>query len=218
LSLCRISIIIYHRFFYSKKKFIVRENTFSPKYIPDAEIFAENMPFHEGLEFLEIGTGIGVISIMAALKGASKVVSTDISPDAVENTRENILKHQLGERVEVRCGDMYDPIQMDEKFDLIFTNLPILYVDQDMEFSIFERSMCDSGYESYKRYITEGHKYLKLGGRIMLGFSTTYGRYNVIEEIASKAGYELNLVYQEFDERIPELTAYMEIFELKRHV
>ena len=75
------------------KQFVIYPNVFSPKYFNDTEFFVDNLKVKKGEDFLEIGCGTGIISIFASFKGASKVVAIDISPIAVENTRENILLH-----------------------------------------------------------------------------------------------------------------------------
>ncbi len=63
---------------------------FFPKYFNDTEIFAQNLPVKKNDEMLEIGSGTGVISIFAGIKGAKRVLAIDINPDALKNTEENI--------------------------------------------------------------------------------------------------------------------------------
>src|SRR5687768_3552272 len=75
------------------REFIVYPNVFSPKYFRDTELFAKNLPIRQGEELLEVGSGSGVISIMAIYHGAKKVVAIDINPDAVKNTEANIKLH-----------------------------------------------------------------------------------------------------------------------------
>ncbi|MBT7098262.1 methyltransferase domain-containing protein, partial [Candidatus Poribacteria bacterium] len=41
----------------------------------------------QGSDVLDVGTGTGVLAILAAKLGARSVVATDVSADAVENAR-----------------------------------------------------------------------------------------------------------------------------------
>src|SRR3989338_2689661 len=95
----------------SGKEFVVFPNVFSPKYFNDTELFAQNLPIRIGEELLEIGPGTGAISIFAIYKGAKKVLAVDINPDAVENTRANIQLHHMEDVVEVREGNIYEPLK-----------------------------------------------------------------------------------------------------------
>lgn len=81
------------------KEFIVFPNVYSPKYSNGTAIFAKNFPYRRDENILEIGSGIGAISILAAYNGARKVVATDINPDAVRNTQTNITLHHMEEKV-----------------------------------------------------------------------------------------------------------------------
>ncbi len=80
-----------------------------------------------GYKVLELGSGSGIVSIYMASKGA-RVHSTDISPEAVENVKENILLNDLVIRknngvVEVQESDLFDQIEK-TKFDFILLNPP----------------------------------------------------------------------------------------------
>jgi methylase of polypeptide subunit release factors len=176
--------------------FGVCANVFSPKHLPAAETFAEALPLTAGIEFLEIGSGIGAVAILAAHAGARRVVATDINPDAVANTRANVERHRLGGRVEVRQGDVFDPIRPDERFDLVFWNMPFGFVEADRRLTPLQRSTLDPGYASARRYITEGRRYLKPEGLLALGFSSTLGRRELIAEFAAEAGLEPRTVHR----------------------
>ena len=49
----------------------------------------ENAKLFDGKEVMEIGTGTGIISLYAAKLGATRVVSTDILPEAIAGATEN---------------------------------------------------------------------------------------------------------------------------------
>jgi release factor glutamine methyltransferase len=77
-----------------------------------------------GATVLDMGAGSGICAIFAA-QWARRVVAVDLNPAAVRCARINVLLHRLEERVEVREGDLFAPVQ-GERFDLILFNPPYL--------------------------------------------------------------------------------------------
>ena len=71
---------------------------------------------------LDMGTGSGVGAIFAARRGY-RVVAVDINPQAVRCARINTLLNRLEERIEVRRGDLFEPVR-GERFDLVLFNPP----------------------------------------------------------------------------------------------
>lgn len=195
-----------------EKEFIVDPNVFSPKYFKDTELFAKNLPVRKGEEMLEIGSGTGAMSIIAIYKGAKKVVAIDINPDAVKNTQKNISLHQMDEKVEVRYGDLFEPMKTDEKFDTIFWNTPFGFV-KNRDISDLEKAVYDPGYTSTERFIKSAKAHLKENGKILIGFSTTLGRLDLLKKFAEDAGLSLQMICEaESEETHP---VKFEIFEAK---
>jgi len=169
------------------RPFTVLANVFSPKHLPGAETFAPMLGVRAGSDFLEIGPGVGVISVVAALAGA-RVVAIDVNPDAVVNTQVNAEKHGLPDAIDVREGDLFAALRPDERFDLIFWNFPFGWVEPGLERTPLQRSTLDPGYGDCRRYVEEGRRWLKPGGRLTLGFSEMIGRREVVDRIAADAG------------------------------
>jgi len=81
----------------------------------------------KGFRILEIGTGSGAISIALARElPAAKVVATDLSPKALAIAEENALRSGVRERIQFLPGNLFDPVQKGEAFDLIVTNPPYI--------------------------------------------------------------------------------------------
>ena len=74
----------------------------------------------------DIGTGSGCIAISLAVEGTfDRVIATDISPDAVALAKENVARVQPRTPVEVRIGDLVEPLA-GERCRVIVANLPYL--------------------------------------------------------------------------------------------
>jgi ribosomal protein L11 methyltransferase len=75
---------------------------------------------------IDIGTGSGVLAIVAAKLGVGTIWGVDTDPCAVFEARENVRLNQVEDRVHV-LGDNLDAI--DASYDLVFANLraPTLY-------------------------------------------------------------------------------------------
>lgn len=193
------------------KKFIVLPKVFSPKYFNDTGPFSEHLPVKEGDEVLEIGPGTGVISIMAAYKGAKRVVAIDINPHAVENTKVNVIQHKMEGIIDMRLGDVYVPLRGGEKFDIIFWNTPFGLADENTKLSDLDRAVLDPGYKGTERFIKEAKDYLKGNGKIYIGFSSTMGRLNLLEKFVRDAGFTLRTIYEVESEEVYPVK--FEIFE-----
>lgn len=134
----------------------------------------------EGLRFLELGTGSGIIAVTVA-KHAKQVtgLATDISEKALEVARGNAEKHGVAERIEFTSGDLFDAVPVGEKFDIIVSNPP--YV-ADSEKSMMDPQVIahephvalfadEEGTAVLRRILEQAVDYLKPGGWVLLEFS-----------------------------------------------
>mgnify|MGYP000069937487 CR=1 FL=1 len=74
----------------------------------------------EHKKVLDVGTGTGVLGILAAKMGASSIIGTDIEPGAIENAKENIERNAV-ENFTVLEGDI-DILPPDD-YDIIIANI-----------------------------------------------------------------------------------------------
>ncbi|NVB85737.1 MAG: peptide chain release factor N(5)-glutamine methyltransferase [Kofleriaceae bacterium] len=78
---------------------------------------------------LDLCTGSGAIAVSLARElPAATVVATDVSEAAVAIARRNAERNQVGDRVDVRLGDLWAPVA-GERFDLICSNPPYIATD-----------------------------------------------------------------------------------------
>ncbi|MFO0759886.1 MAG: 50S ribosomal protein L11 methyltransferase [Byssovorax sp.] len=69
-----------------------------------AEILHERAASLRGVELLDLGTGSGILSLIALTYGAARALAVDIDADVIELVRENAARNGLGDRVEARAG------------------------------------------------------------------------------------------------------------------
>jgi len=79
-----------------------------------------------GSRVLDVGTGSGCVAgaVASELPGI-QVVATDVSEAALEVARRNIAALDLGDRVQIRAGSLFEPVA-GESFDCILSNPPYI--------------------------------------------------------------------------------------------
>jgi len=123
----------------------------------------------EGDIVLDIGTGCGILAIIAAKK-AKKVVATDVNPQAVECARLNAESNGVSNKIETRLGDLFQPIQKTKRFDVIVFNAPYLPTPPQEQKTWIGRAWAGglTGRQIIDQFITEAPQYSKRNGKILL--------------------------------------------------
>lgn len=75
----------------------------------------------EGKSVLDVGTGTGVLAIMALKLGASHVAATDIDDWCIENSLDNLSLNGF-EGIRVEQGEIKN-LSFDRKFDILIANI-----------------------------------------------------------------------------------------------
>jgi methylase of polypeptide subunit release factors len=93
---------------------------------PSTLEMAKLLDVRPGEDLLELGCGTGVLSIAAAKLGARRVVAIDIDPKALESTLLNSRQNGVADRIQVRAGSWYDPLDDGggHSFDVIVATPP----------------------------------------------------------------------------------------------
>lgn len=80
---------------------------------------------------LDVGTGSGAIALacLQEIPGAS-AVGVDVSEAALALAAWNAAAAGLADRLELRRGDLFEPLQADERFDVVSANLPYVAADE----------------------------------------------------------------------------------------
>lgn len=157
-----------------------------------ADYLAQNVK--ETDTVLDMGTGCGILAVIAGKK-ALRVIATDLNPHAIECARLNAKTNDVLSKVDMRSGDLFDPIQKTEKFDLIIFNAPYLPSEPHEEETWIGRAWAGgaSGRQVIDKFIDEVPHYLKENGRILLAQSTLANADETIAKF-SKAGFEASIV------------------------
>lgn len=124
---------------------------------------------------LEVGCGTGCVALsIAQERPAARVVATDISPVAVALARRNCDALSLGERVDIREGDLVAPAMPDGRgaFDVLVSNPP--YIPTEVmatlprEVADFEPSLAldggADGLDVFRRLVAAAPAVLRPGG------------------------------------------------------
>lgn len=95
------------------------------------------------LNFLDIGTGSGVIPVCLAKNlPKCRFSAVDISEPALEIARQNAKAHKVESQIEFRRSDLFSSVKSDEKYDFIVSNPP--YIGES------ERDTIDSSVLNYE--------------------------------------------------------------------
>lgn len=148
-------------------------------------ITGEDIRDYNGKRVLDVGSGTGIMSVIAGLSRAKEVVAVDINEDAVRNTRANVKRYNLQEKVKVLQSDLFQKIDGD--FDVIIGYLPLVSheITEDWQRAIF-----DPDFSLHKRFFRDVERHLKPAGIIKMVHSSK-GDVPFFESLIYKNGFKV---------------------------
>lgn len=128
------------------------------------------------LHILEIGTGRGYALIELAKKFKNiELVGTDIDKDSIELATKNVYLNSLEQAIQIKGpGDLFNPIQKGEKFDLVFAALPQMPFTKNFlkslkninKYHVTTSAGGEDGQKILTKFIKQAKKFLISGGAI----------------------------------------------------
>lgn len=153
-----------------------------------------------GTGVLDMGAGSGVVAVVAAMHGA-RAVAVDLNPDAVATV---VCSASLNDvAVDARCGDLFEPIRADERFDVIAFNPPFFEgaarpdLSDGLNLAMFDAP----GLPILSRFLVAARDHLSPDGCILIAGSTE-GALDQMRALYAEHGYRWHTVHQR--ERLSE--------------
>lgn len=141
----------------------------------------------EAQHVCDLCTGCGCIAIAIAKNCPdAHVIATDISDKALAVAARNVEKHGLQERIELLCGDLFDPLvpHLDvTQWDVIVCNPPYVsaaeYEALDENVKDYEPQLAlvagEDGLDVYRRITEKIDRFLKPDGALLLEIGYAQG-------------------------------------------
>lgn len=182
-------------YFYRGCAFKVADGVQVPK--AGSLLFCRYLDFRPGEHVLEIGAGVGLAAVLAAQVGCH-VVATDVVEAAVRCVRENAHLNGVGDRVDARQGDGYEPVA-GLRFDLICTSPPQMPTPPGMPRDDPQAAADNGGRDGWElldRVIEAAPAHLEPGGRLVftlfafLGLKQAFAKLEAAGLAPSVVGHE----------------------------
>jgi release factor glutamine methyltransferase len=159
------------RVHFGKFFFDVLENVYEPA--EDTFLLAENLQVETGMQVLDVGTGCGILGIIAAKK-VDRVVAVDLNPYALRCAKQNSVLNEVNRKMAFVQADLLTTLNEKAKFDLILFNAPYLPATEKEAETWIGRSWAGGtdGRQVIDRFISQVKPCLKSSGRVLLMQST----------------------------------------------
>ncbi len=182
---------------------------------PETELLVQKaiefLRTREGTQHVcDLCTGSGCIAVAIAKNVPdAKVTATDLSDAALAMAARNVEKHELQDRVELLCGDLFEPLvpHLDvTQWDLIVCNPPYVsaaeYEALDKNVKDYEPPSAllagDDGLDVYRRLAEGIDRHLKPGGTLLLEIG--YAQGPAVREILMDTGLFAEVTVEKDDQ------------------
>jgi len=173
---------------------ILKKGVWNP-FLASGRYHARYLFYHTNLFFdktvIEIGSGIGLMGLVMAKHGAKKVIMSDISPVAVENTIENVKKFGFENKVKVVQGNLFENIK--EKADMITWMIPFFAGIPPKGDTISASMIMEP--ELFEKFLKDAKKYLKEEGVIVIPSFSLGGDFTNPEIVGKKFDYDVKTTW-----------------------
>ncbi|MCL2868129.1 MAG: class I SAM-dependent methyltransferase [Candidatus Bathyarchaeota archaeon] len=163
------------RVWFQNLKFDITNEVFEPS--DDSFLIAENLTIHKGDEVLDLGTGCGILGILAASQNAKYVLAVDVNPYAINCTKQNATLNNVQDNMCFLRSDLLSALNNSALFDLILFNAPYLPSEPHEIETWLGRAWAGgaNGRDVIDRFIPQVSAHLKPSGRVFLLQSSLTG-------------------------------------------
>lgn len=167
---------------------MVGHATFRPSTI--STLLAESLDFKPGSVVVDVGCGSGILSIIAAKMGASRVYGIDAADETVEIATANAAAHGVADRVQFAQGDMFEPLDPDVEADVVIGDVSGIPDDIANASGWFPSGLSGgpTGAELPMRMIEESKRLLKKGGSLFLPTGSLQDENSILERAKTVFG------------------------------
>ena len=162
--------------------------TFRPSTI--STLLADALDFEPGSVVVDVGCGSGILSIIAAKLGASRVYGVDAAEGTVEVASANAEAHGVGDQVVFAQGDMFDPLDPDIEADVVIGDVSGIPDAIASASGWFPSGLSGgpTGAELPMRMIEESKRLLKKGGSLFLPTGSLQDENSILDRARSVFG------------------------------
>ena len=169
------------------------------------------------LKLIDMGTGCGNIAVSLALNSENTtILASDLNPETVAVTRQNVIKFNLEERITVYQGDLFEPISgkgYEGDIDIIVCNPPYIPSGslKNMAPEIIGHEPKEAfdagpfGLDFFRRLLNGAVIFLKPGGIIV--FEIGAGQEKLVTRLFKKREVYNNIQYHDDGEQIRVISA-----------
>ena len=194
----------------------LKEGVYRPKL--DTFVLAEALLrlVRESESVLDLGTGSGILAILAAKLGAARIVATDIHQESVTTAIANGRLNNVALRGAI--GSMFTPLSDGERFNLIVANISSLPTSPNLpQNHSYVGRVVNAGSDGRKYLdilIEQAPCFLKKEG-ILLFQHSNFSNLEKSEMLLKQSGWGVELVIREYPigqtsaERIPYFLGHL---------
>ena len=172
------------------------EDVFQPTLT--SRVLARCVKIPKGADVLDLGCGVGVLAIMAALKGAGHVDAVDVMPQACALVTANARRNGVADRLTATPGDLFETVGT-RRYDLIISDVSGV-VDEVARLSPwYPDSIPTGGHDGADvivRLIHEAPDHLRPGGTLYFATGTISNIKRTLEAARETFGDKVELVEQ----------------------
>lgn len=176
----------------------------------DTFLIAERLSVEKGNRVLDMGTGCGILAVVAAEK-ARVVVAVDVNPYALRCAALNAELNHMADKVDVVLSDMFGAFSANTEFDLIIFNPPYLPTTEKIRSGDWlDRAWNGgrSGREVIDRFLRGMDAHIAKGGRMLMVQSSLSNPEESVKNLR-EMGFETQIIAEEelFFEKIVAILA-----------